>query len=131
MIRKMLWTLPLILCVILVGCVGQVEPTAEQIKADLIGSQLPGTPWTFEALSEYEQFDIRAKQIQGNALEYDVSMRLVDMASDTHFLADVLIVYKKIDGKWELVSIVPKVFKPISNDPTSKTVIGGQRNEKS
>ncbi|MFC2006609.1 hypothetical protein ACFLUQ_00350 [Chloroflexota bacterium] len=58
-------------------------------------------------------------------------MRLVDLASDTHFLADVVIVYRKIDGKWELNSIMPKAFKPTSNETTSKTVIGGQSNEKS
>ena len=37
-------------------------------------------------------------------------MRLVDLAQDMHFLADVLIIYKKIDGKWELTSIVAKLF---------------------
>ena len=65
----------LILCVVFVGCSVQSEPNAEQIKADLIGHQLTEggfTAWEFAALSEYEQFDIRGTQRQGNILEYDV-----------------------------------------------------------
>ncbi|MFC2047370.1 hypothetical protein ACFLTK_03755 [Chloroflexota bacterium] len=117
MLRKGILALFLVPCVILVSCSVQSEPSAAQIKADLIGHNLviSGMPvWEFAALSEYEQFDIRGKQIQGNALEYDVSMRLIDLASDTQFLADVLIVYKKNDRKWALTSIVTKVFEPIS-----------------
>jgi len=110
--RKFL-ALFLILCITLVGCGGPSEPDVEQMKADLIGHNLTGEGlgWTFAALSEFEHFDIRGKQEQGDVIEYDVSMRLVDLSSDAHFLADVLIVYKQIDGEWELTSIVTKLYK--------------------
>ena len=44
------------------------EPTVEQIKTDLIGhtldiGQIDG--WTFLALSEFKQFDIKGEQKQG------------------------------------------------------------------
>ena len=96
----------------------EYEISAEQIKADLIGHYLTGEGlgWTFAALSEYEQFDIRDTQRQGDVIEYDVSMRLVDLASDEHFLADVLIVYRKGQDKWELISTVTKVFENVSGD---------------
>ncbi len=118
--KRMLLALLIMLSVILAGCSGQPEPDVEQIKADLIGQRITTEQlrWTFAALSEYEQFDIRGKQTQGNAIEYDVSIRLVDLVNDTHFSADVLIVYRKVDGKWELASLLPTHFERINDEPT-------------
>lgn len=117
MVRGKLLALFLIPCIILVGCTGQSEPNAEQMKADLIGHrlQVAGSSmyWDFAALSEFEYLDIRSKQMQGGVIEYDVSIRLHDLSTDNHFLADALIVYRQIDGKWKLTSIVPKLFKPL------------------
>ena len=116
MVKARLLMLPLILSLILIGCAGLSEPSVEQIKADLIGQRIYTSAlsgWEFEALSEFEQFDIRGKQRQGDVIEFDVSMRLQDLSNDTHFLADVLILYKKADGKWELTSIVPKLFRQL------------------
>ncbi|MFC1989644.1 hypothetical protein ACFLVW_03660 [Chloroflexota bacterium] len=116
--RGIFWLFFIILCVILVGCSTQSEPDAEQIKADLIGHNLAiaGSPvWEFAALSEYEQFNIKGTQMQGNVIEYDISMKLLDQASNTHFVADALIVYRKNDGKWELISVVAKLFDPASS----------------
>ncbi len=98
-LKRKLLALFLILSITLVGCGGSSEPNVEQMKADLIGHNLTGegSGWTFAALSEFKHFDIRGKQEQGDVTEYDVSMRLVDLASDTHFLADVLIIYKQVD----------------------------------
>ena len=112
-LKRKLLALFLILSITLVGCGGSAEPNVEQMKADLIGHNLTGEGlgWTFAALSEFEHFDIRSKQEQGDVIEYDVSMRLVDLTSDTHYLADVLIVYKQVDGRWELTSIVTKLYK--------------------
>ena len=113
------------IALLLMGCLPGSEvregPSAEQIKADLIGHTLTisaGEVWEFAALSEYEHFDIRDKQTQGNATEYDVSMRLVDIATGTHFLTDVLIVYRETSGKWELVSVVATVFERIEAGAT-------------
>ena len=117
MVKRKLLVLFLILCITLVGCsdIGESsEPSIEQMKADLIGHILTtgeGTGWAFAALSEFEHFDIRGKQEQGDVIEYDVSMRLVDLVSDIHFLADVLIIYKHIHGEWELAAIVTKLYK--------------------
>ncbi len=85
--------------------------------SDLIGQRLQsvrsGFYWEFAALSEFEHFDIRGKQVQGDIIEYDVSMRLQDLITNNNFLADALIVYRQIDGKWELTSIVTKLLKPL------------------
>jgi len=125
--RRVLVSL-LILSVALVGCSFQAEvntekpqpetaePSAEQIMADLIGHDLiwEGRPvWKFAALSEYEEFDIRDTKTQGNTIEYDVSVRLKDFATNTHFSADAFIVYREIDGKWKLISVVTKLFERI------------------
>lgn len=112
-LKRKLLALILIPSITLVGCGGSLEPNIEQMKADLIGYNLTdeGAGWTFAALSEFEYFDIRGKQEQGDVIEYDVSMRLVDLVSDTHFLADVLIIYKHIHGEWELAAIVTKLYK--------------------
>lgn len=94
------------------------EPNAEQIKADLIGHQLLSYGWTFAALSEYEQFEIIGEQKQGNVIEYDVTMELVDLPTDEHFLLDALIVYRMSDGDWELISILPKYFEHVGDGTT-------------
>ncbi len=97
------------------------EPKADQIKADLIGKNisLSGVVvWEFAALSEFESFEITGKQKQGNAIEYDVSMRLVDLASQAHFSANLAIVYKRSGISWQLVSVVAKEFKPVSSGKT-------------
>ncbi|MFC1988231.1 hypothetical protein ACFLVJ_00100 [Chloroflexota bacterium] len=89
-------------------------PSAEQVKADLIGHVLTvggALVWEFAALSEYEEFEIKNELSQANALEYDVSMRLKDFPTNSYFTADALIVYKKVNGKWELVSVVTKLFQ--------------------
>jgi hypothetical protein len=88
------------------------------MKADLLRQRLnyKGNPvWRFAALSEYEQFDIRGKQMQGNVIEYDVSMRLVDIPSEARFLADALIVYRQAEGGWELISVLIKLFERVSS----------------
>jgi len=69
--------------------------------------------WKFEALAEFEQFDIRGKETQGDILEYDVSMRLHDLASGRQYLADALIVYKQTDREWEITSILTKLFQQL------------------
>jgi len=94
-----------------------VQPSVDQIKADLLGHVLTsnGVPvWEFAALSEYEDFEINNELLLADALEYDVSMELIDFQSDTHLKADVLIVYKKDGTNWELISLVTKVFEIIS-----------------
>ena len=105
-----------------IGCESPIqmqtqEPSVEQIKADLLGQTLTSggaSIWQFAALSEYEDFKVNNKLSEANALEYDVSMELKDIPTDTHFIADVLIVYKKNNGKWELTSLVTKKFAPLT-----------------
>ena len=87
--------------------------SVEQIKADLIGHIVFTSnekTWTFAALSEFEQFDIRDEQRQGDIIEYDVSMRLVDLNTQQHYLMDALIVYRQSNGAFQLISIVPTLY---------------------
>ncbi|MFC2010894.1 hypothetical protein ACFLUR_01215 [Chloroflexota bacterium] len=131
MVKRVMISALLILSIVLVGCSFQSklniekpkletkELSVEQIKADLIGHNLTWNGqlvWQFAALSEYEQFDIKGKQTQGNAIEYDVSMKLKDFASSNHYLVEAFIVYREIDGKWELISVVTKLLEHIHID---------------
>jgi hypothetical protein len=106
------------LCLALTGCSTlQPQPKTDQIKADLIGHALTvsGTQvWQFAALSEYEQLNITSNQTQANVVEYDISMRLVDLATNTHFTAEIAVVYRQEMLKWELISIVTKSFKQVT-----------------
>ena len=74
--------------------------------------------WNFAALSEYEQVEIIGQQTQVNVFEFDVTMKLKDFATNTHYHVEVFIVYKDIDGKWELVSLVTKLFELTLNGET-------------
>ncbi len=133
MAKRILLILMVVLSIALVGCdylenlsapgssSEQVGYSAEQMKADLIGHALVvnGQPaWNFAALSEYEQFEIIGQQTQGNVVEFDVTMKLKDFATNTHYHVEVFIVYKNIDGKWELVSLVTKLFELTLNGET-------------
>ena len=133
MLKKLFLTSVFILSVVLVGCSfppepgtdeavsEQAGPGVEQMKVDLLGHRLVvggQSVWEFAALSEFEQFDIRGEKTEGNVIEYDVSMRLKDFPSNTHYLADAFIVYKSVDGQWELISIGAKVFERINGATT-------------
>jgi hypothetical protein len=102
------------MCFVFIGC-SLSTPSAEQIKADLIGNQITvgWSSWRFDALSEFDSFVINGKQIQGDAVEYDVTMRLRDFAQGTQYILDALITYKKVDGHWQLKSILPKLFSQL------------------
>ena len=106
--KKLLLVIIMAIISISIGC--SSAPDAAQIKSDLLGHVLTGTTWTFSALSEYEQFTIISKQKQGDALEYTISMRLQDLASGQHFLADVVVVYIDYGKNWGLSTIVTKLF---------------------
>lgn len=133
MAKRIFLILMVVLSIALIGCdyvedlsapkssPEQIEYSAEQMKADLIGHTLVVNgqhAWEFAALSEYEQFEIIGQQTQGNVVEFDVSMKLKDFATNTHYYTEVFIVYKDIDGKWELVSLATKLFELSENGNT-------------
>ena len=101
------------------------EPDVEQIKADLLGREMfhPGeglfgglvtVPWKFASISEFLDVKIRSKQKQGDrVIEYDISMRLQDMNTKNQYLADVVVLYKKVENKWEFSSVPPKLWKAL------------------
>ena len=67
--------------------------------------------WQFSALGEFESFTVITAQIQGNVLEYDVTMRLRDLAWGTRYQLDALVTYKKVNNSWQLMSVTPKLFE--------------------
>ncbi len=113
--RTILVIITLLMFLAVSGCSAISIPDAEQIKSDLIGHQITVglSGWHFDALAEFESFIIISNQQQGDALEYDVTMRLTDFQWDAHYLLDALITYKKVDGKWQLKSITPKLYKQL------------------
>ena len=62
--------------------------------------------WNFESLDEIQQFTITNKKEQGDIIEYDVDMVLHDKSGN--FRIKGLIVYKKVDGKWQIASMTMK-----------------------
>ena len=126
MAKRILLILMVVLSIALVGCdyfEDQSAPksSSEQMKADLIGHALVvnGQPaWEFAALLEYEQFEIIGEQTQGNVYEFDVTMKLRDFATNAHYHVEAFIIYKDIDGKWELFSLVTKLFELTENGQT-------------
>ncbi len=126
MTKRILLILMLVLSIVLAGCeyledLGTTESSseefgysAEQMKADLIGHTILVNGqfvWKFETLSEYEQFEIIGEQTQGNVYEFDVTMKLRDFATNAHYDVEAFIIYKNIDGEWELLSLVTKLFE--------------------
>ncbi len=108
----------LILCLTLIGCSSlSPQPGADQIKADLIGHSIPisaSEVWEFAALGEFERFDITGTQKHMNTIEYDISTRLVDLTSNMHFSADIVVKYEYTGGKWKFSSVVEKDFNQVT-----------------
>ncbi len=110
--KKISLVLPLLLSVVLISCSSVPQPSEAQIKSDLIGHQLVSSGleifplWTFKTLSEFEQFDIHSKQIQGDILEYKVRMKLRYLGTNEYYITDVIITYKRTNTRWELISII-------------------------
>jgi hypothetical protein len=108
MMKKLLLIGLLLSCISLVACSASKEPDVAQIEADLIGQVLTRggiTFWDFQALSEFEDFSVNNKQVEGDTIEYDVTMRLKDPRWIELCIADTLITYRKIDSQWTLISI--------------------------
>ena len=62
---------------------------------------------------EWENFDIRDMRQQGDVIEYDVSIGLLDFDADLYYVTDILIVYTQAGRKWELTSIETEMFRRI------------------
>lgn len=103
-----------LLLIFVVSCGGST-PDADQIKTDLIGQHMGGifNGWIFVSIKEFEEFKIVDKQQNGNILEYECDMRLRDIKYGGRYKAKVLIVYRKTDGTWQLVSLTQKSYKKI------------------
>ena len=85
------------------------EPDVEQIKGDLIGQhcKLGGSGyWTFESLSELDNFVILNRIKNNDILGYNIDMSLRDGSSIYNIIANV--VYRKEGQDWKLVSVKGK-----------------------
>lgn len=81
------------------------EPVIDKIKADLMGQSIRirgFSSWTFESLTEYQDFKILNKMKSDNILEYSAEITVI---GSEIFVLDTKIVYRKEDGKWKFISV--------------------------
>jgi len=99
-----------VLILLLVGCAR--VPDSQQIKADLIGHTMGSMVggWEFVSISEFQEFTINDMSRASNIIEYDIEMLLEDIDNGKRYRANALVVYRKTDGKWQIVSIHQKSF---------------------
>ena len=120
MLKKILLTLIVLLCIVTVGAgcdLVSPEPSIGEIKSDLIGETLTqGTlTWHFHALSEFKEVTIEDAIREGNTIEYDVSLGLQDVFTGTHYTADILMIYQRSGTTWELFSILTMSLQSTTN----------------
>ena len=94
------------------------EPDAEQIQADLVGSNLRwkggDEVWYFTALSEFDNVSINNKLTRADAIEYDVTFLLKDFELEKHFILDAFLVYKLTNNKYQLRSYLVTNFEELT-----------------
>lgn len=90
-------------------------PDADRIKADLIGRHIINgrMKWRFDSISEFEEFDIKSKRINGLFLEYKISVILKPETGDMG-AADLVVVYKREQAGWRFVTVTDnRTLRPI------------------
>ena len=105
--RILCFVVLIFLLINLVGCSNSDTPDIEQIKSDLIGrSFISGyKSWQFASLSEFKELKITSEKRQGDVWELDTDIKVQDVNSSQSYDLDCKIVYKKSDGKWQIVSV--------------------------
>ncbi|MHB1325505.1 MAG: zinc ribbon domain-containing protein [Thermoleophilia bacterium] len=97
------------------GSFSVAGPTDEQMKNDLLGERLSsdssGTGLKFEALREFQEFNVVNRIENGSSLEYSVSITLKDFGTNINYLADVLIIYKLTGNNYQFVSVTGDYHK--------------------
>lgn len=95
-----------VVAILSLGSIGACSgsPDAKQIKEDLIGQSMGLAPsrWRFEALSEFEEFEIIEFDETSERRIYEVEMLLKDIGSGRLYHAEARIVYRVIDGEWKI-----------------------------
>ena len=100
---------------VLVGGCSQ-PPTADEIQSDLIGQKMKINflwTWEFKALSEFVDFEITGKRPQNDLIEYDVEMHLQEMQTGEQYRVKALVVYRKENGVWKIISITNKDMEQV------------------
>ena len=95
-------------------------PDDEKIKADLIGhfmyvtDGLPGF-WEFSSSSTIQKGFIRSKRQEGDLLEFNFTLFLVDNKTKEQelYLAETVIAYKQVAGTWELLTVQGNTIKKL------------------
>ena len=93
-----------LLLFLLTGC--SQGPDGDRIKADLIGQQIGANnlTWKFDAVSEFQQFDIKAKKQDGPLLQFTIAVQLKP-SSGPMGAADLVVVYRKEGSRWKLSTV--------------------------
>lgn len=106
-IKTLLITTFALLSLTACGVVGPSDPSPETIKADLlghtIGNTFIGPFWTFESLSEFEQFYVTKTLDSGEVIEFKADTIL--KRPSYRYSAKLNIVYRLQDGKWMLIQV--------------------------
>jgi hypothetical protein len=84
------------------------EPTADQIKADLIGKKMLG--WNFDFLNEFQTFGVTSTSRAGDRVEYTLKMTLQGANAPDRHEAAAVAAYRLGESGWAFESIQAKTF---------------------
>jgi hypothetical protein len=98
-------TLSLVLIVFLGLCSCSHEPSANQIKADLVGQRVesPTIGWRFSSPSEFQRFDVADKQTTADVVEYAIAVRVADANGPADGILHVS--YRNTDSGWKFLTV--------------------------
>lgn len=86
-----------------IAAINDPEPTVDQIKADLIGKQVPG--WNFDSLVEYTGVETTNVSRAGNRVEYSLKLHLHDAPTNGDHDLEAIVSYLRGDQGWAFANV--------------------------
>jgi len=88
-------------------------PGAEQIKTDLLNKTIPlggNKLETFNSLANFKEVQILQENKQEDQIEYKVKIVYNDTTYGTFDKIEAIIIYKRAEGSWKMVSATGKLI---------------------
>lgn len=119
--NSILVILIILIIITIIGC--SKNPDINQIKADLIGQVIGNllNNYKFESVESIQELIINKKNNQNDIIEYDVNILMNDFISEEQYRANLLLVYRKTGGSWEIVSLSTKLFEQVISEEELST----------
>lgn len=89
------------------------DPSADQMKSDLIGKTMGGREkgWKFQSVDQIKELTIRDKKEEADRRVYTITLKLQDPRVSEAYTAEAEVTYEKVDSEWKLKVVGLRTLK--------------------